>query len=176
MVQIQQNSPSPFNVTMDFALLLANIWDDLTGSRSVIEERGKIRGPDGTEYPNLVQITERDENATSICNEIGAKRVLHQLRLVMNQNNSFADLTRDEIPDIAANACRQAFTVMFANPVEYGVTDLNKLESEGLSLFDTIYVFLTSLKDAGVRKLAIETHQIKMESKENSTDKKGLMV
>ena len=174
---VQQNSINPWQLAMDFASFQANIYDDLTGSRSQIVQKGTIKAADGTEYPNLVQITERDPTAIPVCNDNGARRVLHQIRLIMNAHNSFATLSRDEIPEIAENTVAQAIDVMMANTEEYGVTDLNKLETEGLSLFDTFYIFLTTLKDGGASKVAMNLYQIRVESKDQINEaQKGLMV
>lgn len=161
---------------MNFAQFQAQIWDDLTGSRSTIEQRGTIKMADGTEYPNLVQVTERDPDAIAVCNGNGARRVLHQLRLLMNPHNSFADLSKDEIAQIAESAASLPIVIMMANQAEYGVTDLNKLEAEGLGLFDSIYIFLTTLKEGGAKKVAMSLYQVKVESKDEAmTAQKGLM-
>lgn len=169
-------SLSPWQMAMDFAQFRARIWDDLTGSKSRIEERGKIRMSDGTEYPNLVQVTEQDPYAIPVCNDNGGRRVLHQLDLIMNPHTSFANLSRDEIAEIAENSCRQAFGPMFANLAEYGITNMNKLEAEGLSMFDTLYIFLTTLKDGGAKNVALGLYQIKVESRqEGEREKQGLI-
>lgn len=172
-----QNLPqqSPFQIAMDFAMFEAKIWDELTGSISVIKQEGEVTGPDGTKYPNLIQVKEHDPSAVPICNENGARRVQHQIRLIMNQNNAFADLSKDAISQIAENACKQAFSPMFANRQEYGITDLNKLETEGLAIYDTLYIFLTSLAAGGVRNAAISLYQVKVESKEDNTKPQGLV-
>lgn len=167
---------SPWQLAMDFAQFQTKIYDNLTGSRSVIEERGKIHLSDGSEYPNLVQVTEKDPTAIPICNNSGANRVVHQISLLMNPHNSFANLKNDEIAEIVENSCMQAFGPMFANPAEYGITNLNKLEAEGLSMFDMLYIFLTQLRDGGAQKVALGLYQIKVESRAEAEQKKQGLI
>jgi hypothetical protein len=172
----QQTNINPWQLAMDFAQFKAKIYDDLTGSKSEIVQQGTFKAPDGSEYPNLIQVTRKDPTAIPVCNDNGARRVIHQIDLIMNPHTSFAELSRDEIPDIAENSIGQAIDVMMANTQEYGVTDLNKLESEGLSLFDTFYIFLTTLKNGGAKVVAMSLYQIKVESKNEAAEaQKGLL-
>ena len=165
-------------MAMDFAQFQAKIWDDLTGSRSVVvaDEKNKVTLSDGSEYPSLVQITERDPDAIPICNGNGARRIIHQITLLMNPHNSFADLKTDTIAEITENACMQAFGPMLANLAEYGITNMNKLEAEGLSIFDMLYIFLSQLKDGGAKNVALGLYQIKVESRTEAEQKKQGLI
>ena len=95
-------------------------------------------------------------------NHKGKERIIHQITLLMNPHNSFADLKTDTIAEITENACMQAFGPMFANLAEYGITNMNKLEAEGLSIFDMLYIFLSQLKDGGAKNVALGLYQIKV--------------
>ena len=157
---------SPYDVAMNFATFFANIYDEFTGCTSTIEERGRMKMPDGSEYPNLVQVSTKNPGVIPICNETGAQYLIHHIRLILNQHNSVGELERDEIAEIAGNAVTEPIDIMMFNRKEYGVTNLEKLEAEGLSLFDSLYIFLTGLKGAGIRGWAGGMYQIKVENKD----------
>lgn len=157
-----QTAPSPGQIVMSFAEHFASIYDELTGSISKIKQVGVTKLPDGTEVPNLVQESVRDPNATPICNETGARKIVHALRLVMNEHSMMGDLTNDEIAVVAGNTIRQLGSPMLANMQEYGITDSHKFTAEALGLFDALYIFLTSLRSGGVRGWLGDIYQIKV--------------
>ena len=151
---------------MDFAIFFANIWDELTGSTSVIEQRGEIRYADGTVVPNLVQVSTKNEDVIPICNETGAQYLTHHIRLIFNKHTALGELGRDEIADIAGDAIMAPINTMMFNSMEYGIVNLEKLETEGLGLWDSLYIFLTGLKGAGVRNLTRDVYTIKVETRQ----------
>jgi hypothetical protein len=161
-----EKNQSPYDVAMNFATFFANIYDEFTGSTSTIEERGKVKMPDGAEYPNLVQVSRKNPGVIPICGDTGAQYLIHHVRLILNQHNSVGELERDEIAEIAGNAVTEPIDIMMFNRKEYGVVNLEKLEAEGLSLFDSLYIFLTGLKNAGIRGWAGGMYQIKVETKQ----------
>lgn len=153
---------------MDFAQLYASIYDDLTASKSEIVQRGTIKQGE-IEYPNLVQVSERDPEAIPICSHTGAMFLLHHIRLKLNRHTALGDLSRDEIAEIAGNSVMEPIDTMIFNQREYGIQNFEKLEAEGLSLFDTIYTFLTGLKNAGIRGWTGSMYQIRVEERNAAT-------
>jgi hypothetical protein len=156
----QQQQQSPYQIAMDFNIHLAKVYDDLTGSISKLEELPPTVLADGTRIPNLVQISKRDPNSKRICSEDAARKIVHSIRNILNQHNSFADLTRDDIARIAGDSARQAIVPIMASPQTYEVSSLSDLEAEGLGLFDIFFIFMTGLKDAGIRKAAGQMYTV----------------
>lgn len=172
-----EQRPNPSQIAMDFAVHFANIYDELTGSVSLIEERGTIKMADGREIPNLVQVSVKDPTAIPITNDNGARRIVHGVRLVMNPHSALGELSKDEIAYITGNSIRELGVIMIANQIEYGVTSTSKLEAEMLALFDAIYIFLTGLKNAGFRGWLGGMYQIKVETKQQAeVAQQGLMA
>jgi hypothetical protein len=136
---------------MDFASFLANIYDGLTGSTSVVEQHGTQTLPDGTVIPNLVVVAKKNPNVNPICGETGALYILHHIQLVMNRHTALGELGKDEIAQIAGETIMRAVDTMMFNMAEYGVRDTTKLEAEGLNLEQTLYIYLTGLKEGGIR-------------------------
>ena len=155
MVDAQQQS-SPFESQLDFEKYFAGLLDELTGMRSTIEVLKDDEGKPILDAAGLQQITvvsAPDPNGHPLCNYEGGKTIIHHIKLQMNRHNSFADLDRDEIADITANAIMQPFDNIMWNMDTFGVTDLARLETEGLSLWDSLYVYLTQLKTGEFRKI-----------------------
>ena len=155
-------SLNPSQITLNFAGHFASIYDELTGSISEIRQEGTIKLPDGREVPNLMQVSVKDPDAIPITNSNGARRILHGIRLILNPHSAIGALSKDEIATICGNTIREMGVVMFANPIEYGVQSTSKLESEMLEIFDSVYIFLTSLKDAGFRGWVGGMYQVKV--------------
>lgn len=156
----QAQQQSPYQIAMDFTIHLAKVYDDLTGSRSELKELPPTILADGTKIPNLAQISIHDPNSKRICSNDAARKIVHSIRNILNQHNSFADLTRDDIARIAGDSARQAIVPIMASPQTYEVTSLSDLEAEGLALFDIFFIFMTGLKDAGIRKAAGQMYTV----------------
>lgn len=169
-------NPNPSQTTMNFAIHFANIYDELTGSISEIEERGTIKLADGREMPNLVQVSRRDLTASPITNDNGARRIIHGMRLLMNPHNFLGKLNNDQIAVITGNSIREIGIIMLTNKIEYGITSSSKLEAEMLELFDSTYTFLTGLIEGGNRQFLESIYQIKVETRDQAAKaQEGLM-
>lgn len=146
----QQPNEDPFKFSLSFKIYLIELRDELCGRRTVRKEE-KRQLPDGSEGTEVTLVSEVDEDAHPLFNDAGANAVVHKLRMYMNQHTALGDLNRDEIAEITGNAIKSAFQPIFYWREKYGVTNVAELESEGLALWDSLYIFLTSLKEGGLR-------------------------
>ena len=150
-IQLQQN---PVLVLLDYENFLKQVYDDCTANRSEIktmkDENGKEL-KDAAGLPIIIVESTPDPNAHPLCNIEGGRKLIGSLRLIMNRQNSFADLEQDEIVDIGADSVRQPINMMMFHETKYGVSSLSELETFGLQLVNSVYVYLNGLKKGGVR-------------------------
>ena len=67
--------------------------------------------------------------------------------MIMNRHVAFGNLKQDEIADITSNIVRSTITPMFVWSERFGVTSLSILSNSGLNLFESVYTYMTSLKE-----------------------------
>lgn len=142
-------SGSTIDAQLDFEKHLANIYDEFTANVSTVQVKlDESNKPmlDGFGNPIVEVVSKPRAYSHPICNDEGGQMLVHNLRLVMNRHNAFADLDRDEIAQIARDAIMQPIDTMMFNAAMFGVTDLSRLETEGLALFDSVYLYLSQLK------------------------------
>lgn len=136
---------------LNFEEYLLNVFNSFTGATSTLKELAT---------GNYVVEFEINANADHICNVKGGQQICGKLRLLMNRHVAFADLSTDEIVDIASNMTMDTFDPMFAQMQEYEIKNLSQLESLGLAVSDSLFAFLTSLRDKGIRDLVVATTSV----------------
>ena len=128
----------PLKYSLDFELYLQAQFNDWAGMRS------ELKRLDNGQY---VVEYEQDASASPICNGEGGKHLVKNLRMVMNRHCAFGSLSRDEIAEITGDIIKATIDPMFIWTEKFGVTSLSILENAGLNLFESIYTYMTSLKE-----------------------------
>lgn len=143
MADQQSHNAEPLKYSLDFEQYLMQLFNAFAGMRSTLKDLGN---------GNYVVEYEPDPNAMPVCNVKGGLHIVNQLRKIMNRHVAMGDLDRDEIADIAGDYAKCTIDPMFVWPQKFGITSLGILYNEGLNLFDSIYVYLTSIKAGGLKE------------------------
>ena len=159
MPQPDNPNSDPFRFTLSFHQFLVDVYDGFTGRKSTMS-RKKETLPDGSTRDVLVIESVVNEAAVPLCNDTGGDFLVRHLRYIYNQHVALGELNQNEIAELAETTIGQPIDIMMFYPQDYGVANLAKLDAEGLALYNSLYTYLTSLKDAGLRKFGEGTLQI----------------
>ena len=160
--QVQTNS-EPLKYSLDFETYLNNLFNSAAGQRSALKKLDN--GQYVVEYEN-------DPTAEPICNVTGGLHLVNNLRLIMNRHAAFGDLDRDEIAHVTGNIIRATINPMFVWTELYGIRSLSSLDNFGLNLFESVYTFLTSVKEGGIRNFGASISAVQYRPKENEAQEK----
>jgi hypothetical protein len=141
MAENEQKNSEPLKYSLDFEVYLMKLFNAYAGMKSKLTDLG-----DG----NFVVEYEQDPQALPLCNVKGALHLVNQFRKLYNRHVAMGNLERDEIADIAGNFCRSTISPMFVFIQKFGITSMSLLENEGLNTFDSLYTYLTSIKEGGL--------------------------
>lgn len=163
MVEQQQTNVEPLKYSLDFETYLITIFNSFAGMK------GNLKKLDTGEY--LLEY-ERDIGTEPVGNDKGGKHLVNNIRLIMNRYAAFGSLTRDEIADITSNIIRATITPMFVYTDMFGITSLSVLENFGLNLFESVYTYLTSIKDGGLKQFGKDISTVTYVQKPAPTEEK----
>ena len=137
MAEANQNS-EPVKYVLDFEVYLNQTFNGAAGMRSSLKKLDD--GQYVVEY-------EADPTAQPIMNATGGLHLVNNLRLVMNRHSAFGNLKDDDIAMIAGNIIRATITPMFVWKDMYGIKSNSSLDNFGLNLFESMFTYLTSIKE-----------------------------
>lgn len=137
MGEEQNKNSEPLKYSLDFEVYLLRLFNSYAGMKSSLRELGG---------GNYIVEYEKDPDALPLCNVKGALHIVNQFRKLMNRHTAMGNLDTDEIAEIAGDFCKSTIVPMFVFRQKFGVESLSMLENEGLNTFDSLYVFLTSIK------------------------------
>ena len=148
-----QSTPNAdsYQFSLNFESFHAQVYDRLTGRKTQLKW-ADVTMPDGTMKKEPYFESSVDETKKPLCADAGGDYVVGHLRYYMNKHFAMGNLKRDEVADICSSACKSTFGVLMMYPEDYGVVSNAKIAAEGCNVFDSLYGFMSSIKEGDMRK------------------------
>lgn len=159
------NNAEPLKYALDFEIYLQTVFNNAAGMTSSLKQLNN--GQYVVEF-------EEDRNAEAVCNTKGARHIVSNLRLILNRHAALGNLKQDEIAIMAGNVVKATITPMFVWNSLFGVRSNSILENFGLNLFESLYAFLTSMKDAGIKNFGAQITTVQYVQKPVQAQEQGL--
>ena len=160
--QMQYSSAEPLKFLLEYQEYLNQVEYHLCGYKDKeIPVGPPTVMPDGTIIQNYETEKVKDKNVNAICRREDAKYVVNQFKKYLNKYCAMGDLNRDDIAEIAGDCIKSTYDYLigYARDENGHKVNLSLLKADGYANFDSIYIYFTALKDAGLRNGVLATLQ-----------------